>query len=56
MRIKDNFMPLAFKTLVPLLGRDDMTVRINGSGWVVSQDPPAGSPFSEGLILTLELE
>jgi cell division protein FtsI (penicillin-binding protein 3) len=51
-----DYTGLSARTLVPLLGRDDMTVRINGSGWVVSQDPPAGAPFSEGLILTLELE
>ncbi len=51
-----DYTGLSARTLVPLLGRDDLTTRIIGSGWVVSQDPPPGTPFSKGLILTLELE
>lgn len=51
-----NFRGLPARTLLPLLGRDDLRVRIEGSGWVVDQSPPAGTPYEPGeeLILTLE--
>jgi len=51
-----DYRGLSARTLVPLLQRDDLTVRITGSGWVVSQDPKPGSPFQKGTVLTLELE
>ena len=44
------------RQLLPLLDFDDLTVTITGSGWVVAQDPPAGTPVQPGMTLRLELE
>jgi cell division protein FtsI (penicillin-binding protein 3) len=50
-----DFTGLPLKTVIPLYGRDDLYVQIRGSGWVVSQDPLPGSPYREGMELTLYL-
>jgi cell division protein FtsI (penicillin-binding protein 3) len=44
------------RLLLPLLLRDDLSVRIRGSGSVVRQDPPPGTALSRGSVITLELE
>jgi cell division protein FtsI (penicillin-binding protein 3) len=44
------------KLLLPLLLRKDLVVSINGSGFVVKQDPPAGTRFQNGMKITLELK
>lgn len=51
-----DYRGLPIRTLIPLLGRDDLIVRISGSGWVVDQSPAAGTPFTPGMELVLELE
>ncbi len=51
-----DYHGLAKRTLLPLLGRQDLSAHIVGDGWVVRQDPPPGTPFRPGMQLTLELE
>ena len=51
-----DYTGLPKRTLLPLLSRDDISVDIEGYGWVVRQDPPAGTPFEAGMSLRLELE
>ena len=51
-----DFSGLAKRILLPLLLRDDIEVEILGDGWVRRQDPPAGTPVSAGMKITLELE
>jgi hypothetical protein len=41
---------------LPLTLRDDIIVTVRGDGWVVRQDPPAGTPLTAGMTLVLELE
>jgi cell division protein FtsI (penicillin-binding protein 3) len=43
------------KLLLPLLLRTDISVTINGSGYVASQDPPAGTRIEKGMTILLEL-
>jgi len=51
-----DFTGLPKRTLLPLLERDDLEVTIDGFGWVVRQEPPAGTPLREGMAIRLELE
>lgn len=44
------------KLLLPLLLRTDLVVTINGSGYVVSQQPPAGTRVGAGMKIGLELQ
>jgi cell division protein FtsI (penicillin-binding protein 3) len=46
----------AKRLLVPLLARDDLQVVLRGSGTVVRQDPPPGTPVTPGMRIVLELE
>ncbi len=41
--------------LLPLLEEKDITVIIEGEGWVVKQSPPPGTPLRQGMVLHLEL-
>ncbi|MEE8441031.1 MAG: penicillin-binding transpeptidase domain-containing protein, partial [Spirochaetia bacterium] len=51
-----DYTGLPKRALLPLLTRTDLTVTLGGYGWVVSQDPPPGAPFSAGMVLHLEFE
>jgi len=51
-----DYTGLPVRTLMPLLGRDDINVIIEGSGWVVAQDPEPGAVVTEGMTIRLELE
>jgi cell division protein FtsI (penicillin-binding protein 3) len=51
-----DYRGLPIRTLIPLLGRDNIRVRIEGSGYVVRQDPAPGTPVRPGMSLVLELE
>jgi len=51
-----DYTGLPVRTLLPLLGREDISVVIEGSGWVVDQIPTPGTPFQPGMTLRLELE
>ena len=44
------------KLLLPLLLRSDVLVTISGSGYVVSQQPPAGTRVQPGMKISLELQ
>ena len=51
-----NFIGLSKKELTSLLNRKDINVKIEGSGWVVSQNPPAGTPIMENMTIELYLQ
>ncbi len=51
-----DFRGLPLKTVLPLYSREDMFVQIQGRGWVVRQEPAPGSPYAEGMELTLFLD
>jgi cell division protein FtsI (penicillin-binding protein 3) len=51
-----DFTGLPKRTLLPLLEREDITVRIDGYGWVVRQSPEPGTALRDGMTITLELE
>lgn len=51
-----DFTGLPKRALLPLLEREEIRVRIRGNGWVVSQTPKPGTPITENLQVTLELE
>ena len=44
------------KLLLPLLLREDLSVTIRGSGFVVKQDPPPGTRIEKGARILLELK
>jgi cell division protein FtsI (penicillin-binding protein 3) len=44
------------KLLLPLLLRKDLVVTINGSGYVVGQDPLPGTRIQDGMKIDLELQ
>jgi cell division protein FtsI (penicillin-binding protein 3) len=44
------------RSLLPLLASERLQVRIEGSGWVVRQDPAPGTPIEPGMTLRVELE
>jgi len=44
------------RSLLPLIDADGLEVVINGSGWVVEQTPPAGTPLRRGMTITVELQ
>ena len=46
----------AKRFLTPLLERTDITVEIEGDGWVVSQEPEPGQPVPPGSVVRLRLE
>ncbi len=54
-RIPD-YTGLPKRALLPLLEREDLSVVMNGFGWVVSQSPEPGSPFEPGMELVLEFD
>ncbi|MCQ2592736.1 MAG: transpeptidase family protein [Treponema sp.] len=53
-----DFTGYSKKELLPLAERTDSTIKlnINGSGWVISQNPEPGSPVTENMIIELYLE
>jgi len=44
------------KQLLPLLLRDDITVEIDGDGWVKKQNPDPGTAITKDMVIHLELE
>jgi len=56
--IKDtmpDFRGLPLRTIVPLLSQTRYPVKIDGSGWVVSQLPEPGTPVQDGMTIVLKL-
>jgi cell division protein FtsI (penicillin-binding protein 3) len=51
-----DFTGYSKRSLAPLLLRDDLKLDIRGSGWVRRQIPQAGTPFTPGMTIILELE
>ena len=51
-----DFTGLNKRELSPLLDRNDISVNINGSGWVTSQNPEPGTPVTENMKIELYLE
>ncbi|WP_027728890.1 penicillin-binding protein [Treponema sp. C6A8] len=51
-----NLIGKSKKDLLPLITRKDVHFIINGSGWVTSQNPAPGTPFSEDMVIELNLE
>ncbi|MDR0503726.1 MAG: penicillin-binding protein [Treponema sp.] len=51
-----DYTGIAKRVLLPLLLRDDLDAEIRGDGWVRSQDPPAGTPFTKGMTIVFDLE
>ena len=51
-----DFTGYSKRQLLPLLDIDELNVIISGSGWVVGQEPAAGTRVARGMRLLLELE
>ena len=51
-----DFTGKSKKELLPLIGTPGIKLNINGSGWVTSQSPEAGTPVTEGMVIELNLE
>jgi cell division protein FtsI (penicillin-binding protein 3) len=47
---------LSKRALLPLLAKPGLRVELKGEGWVVRQTPPAGTPLTEGTVVTVELQ
>ena len=44
------------KLLTDLLSRNDLIIRIEGEGYVISQNPPPGTPVTPNMTIELQLE
>jgi cell division protein FtsI (penicillin-binding protein 3) len=44
------------RLLLPLFAQENLVLKISGEGYVSRQSPPPGTPISEGMVITLELE
>jgi len=51
-----DFTGLNKRELSPLLGKKNLNININGSGWVTSQSPEPGTPVTENMTIELYLE
>ena len=51
-----DFRGMSKRQLLPLLNYNTIRIKINGDGWVKSQEPPAGTPLSENMEIELYLE
>ncbi len=51
-----DFSGLSKKDLLPLMELSNVKLNVNGSGWVTSQNPEAGTPVTENMIIELNLE
>ena len=51
-----DFRGASKRQLLPLLEYKNIKIKINGDGWVKSQEPPAGTPLTENMEIELYLE
>ena len=51
-----DFTGKSMRELLPLFNRNDIKVKVNGSGWVKSQSPAPGTPVTENMLIELNLE
>jgi cell division protein FtsI (penicillin-binding protein 3) len=54
--VMPDFRGVPKRALTHLLERNDIEIRINGDGWVVSQNPAPGTPVTENMHIELYLE
>ncbi len=55
-KVLPSFIGIPKRSLTTLLTRRDLNVVIRGDGYVVSQNPPAGTPVTEGMTIEFYLE
>lgn len=51
-----DFTGKSMRELLPLFNRNDIRIKVNGSGWVKSQTPEPGTPVTENMLIELNLE
>ena len=51
-----DFTGKSKRELLPLMENARVQLNINGSGWVVSQNPAPGEPITENMVIELNLE
>ncbi len=54
--IVPDFTGMSKRSLTPLLNDDTIHYLLQGDGWVVRQEPVAGTPVSDGMTITIYLE
>ncbi len=54
--VMPDLVNLPRRTVAALHDREDVRIEIEGSGWVVRQSPPPGTPLEQGMTVRLELE
>ncbi len=54
--VMPDFFGYSKRQLLPLLEMSAIQVNITGSGWVIQQTPPAGTPLRKGMSVKLALE
>lgn len=55
-KVVPDFTGLSKKDLLPLMEKNNIKLKINGSGWVTSQNPEPGTTITENLVIELNLE
>ncbi len=55
-KVVPDFTGYPKRMLTSLLDRKDLNIIIKGDGWVVSQNPPPGTPVREDMVIELTLE
>lgn len=55
-KVVPDFTGYPKRMLTSLLDRKDLNIIIKGDGWVVSQNPPPGTPVREDMVIELNLE
>lgn len=51
-----DFIGMSKKDIMNFMRENNMQIKINGSGWVKSQNPAPGTPVAENMIIELNLE
>ncbi len=51
-----DFSGASKRQILPFFSDTRLQLIIRGEGWVVSQDPPPGTPITEGTVIRLELQ
>ncbi|MCA1753137.1 MAG: transpeptidase family protein [Spirochaeta sp.] len=51
-----DFTGMPKRLLLPLYEREDISIEMSGNGWVVQQDPPAGTDITPQMTIRLVLE
>ncbi len=54
--IVPDFTGFSKRSLMPLLSDERVHYLLEGDGWVVGQNPPQGTPITEGMTITIYLE